>query len=174
MGGIITFMHYQIGNITLKDFELDDITDEYLSWLNDKEYMKFSRQSLCDHDEGTVIKYLHDMKISKNLFLSIKKDLELIGTLTIYIDSDYHVCSPGILIGRSFAKLGYGELVWRFVIGTVSKDLHMRKVSAGTLINNYAMIKLFEKSGMEFEATLYRAALLDKVPTDIVLYRYFI
>ena len=167
-------MHYQIGNITLKDFELDDITDEYLSWLNDKDYMKFSRQSLITHDTTSVAKFINDLKSANNIFLSIKRNSILIGTLTIYIDSDYQVCSPGILIGRSFAKLGYGELVWRFVIGTVSKDLHMRKVSAGTLINNYAMIKLFEKSGMEFEATLYRAALLDKVPTDIVLYRYFI
>ena len=167
-------MHYQIGNITLKDFELDDITDEYLSWLNDKDYMKFSRQSLITHDKVSVAKFIGDLASADNIFLSIKRNSILIGTLTIYIDSDYQVCSPGILIGRSFAKLGYGELVWRFVIGTVSKDLHMRKVSAGTLINNYAMIKLFEKSGMEFEATLYRAALLDKVPTDIVLYRYFI
>lgn len=167
-------MHYQIGNITLKDFELDDITDEYLSWLNDKDYMKFSRQSLITHDKVSVAKFIGDLASADNIFLSIKRNSILIGTLTIYIDSDYQVCSPGILIGRSFAKLGYGELVWRFVIGTVSKDLHMRKVSAGTQINNYAMIKLFEKSGMEFEATLYRAALLDKVPTDIVLYRYFI
>ena len=166
-------MHYQIGNITLKDFELDDITDEYLSWLNDKEYMKFSRQSLCDHDKGTVIKYLHDMKISKNLFLSIRKDQELIGTLTIHIDLDYRVCSPGILIGKNFARFGYGESIWRFIIETICRDLGMRKISAGTMVDNHAMIKLFKKSGMEFEGTLVQSALLNGKPTDLVLYRCF-
>lgn len=167
-------MHYQINDITIQDFKLEDISQDYLSWLNDKDYMKFSRQSLITHDRISVAKFIGDLASDNNIFLSIKRNSILIGTVTIYIDSDYQVCSPGILIGRSFAKLGYGELVWRFVIGTVSKHLHMRKVSAGTLINNYAMIKLFEKSGMEFEATLFRAALIDKVPTDIVLYRYFI
>lgn len=167
-------MHYQIGDITIKDFKLEDISQDYLSWLNDKDYMKYSRQSLITHDTTSVAKFIYDLKSANNIFLSIKSNSILIGTLTIYIDSDYQVCSPGILIGRSFAKLGYGEIVWQFVIGTISKDLQMRKVSAGTMINNRPMIKLFEKSGMEFEATLSRAALLESVPTDIVLYRYFI
>jgi RimJ/RimL family protein N-acetyltransferase len=167
-------MNYQIGDITLQDFKLEDVSHDYLSWLNDKDYMKFSRQSLITHDATSVAEFIDDFKRTNDIFLSIKRNSILIGTLTIYIDSDYQVCSPGILIGKSFAKLGYGEIVWQFVIGTVSKDLQMRKVSAGTMISNRPMIKLFEKSGMEFEATLLRAALLENVPTDIVLYRYFI
>ena len=166
-------MYYQIGDITLEDFKIEDINQDYLSWLNDKGHMKFSRQSLIEHNKVSVVKYINNLADTNNIFLSIKKNSTLIGTLTIYIDSDYQVCSPGILIGKGFAKFGYGGLVWRFVVGAISKDLRMRKVSAGAMINNYAMIKLFEKSGMEIEATLDKAALFDGTPIDVVLYRYF-
>lgn len=166
-------MYYQISDITLEDFKIEDINQDYLNWLNDKEHMKFSRQSLIEHNKVSVVKYINNFADTNDIFLSIKKNSTLIGTLTIHIDSDYQVCSPGILIGKGFAKFGYGGLVWRFVVGTISKDLRMRKVSAGTMINNYAMIKLFEKSGMEFEATLDKAALFGGAPIDLVLYRYF-
>jgi RimJ/RimL family protein N-acetyltransferase len=166
-------MYYQIGDITLEDFKIEDINQDYLSWLNDKEHMKYSRQSLIEHNKVSVVKYIDNLADTNNIFLSIKKNSTLIGTLTIYIDSDYQVCSPGILIGKGFAKFGYGGLVWRFAVGAISKDLRMRKVSAGAMINNYAMIKLFERSGMEIEATLDKAALFDGIPIDLVLYRYF-
>jgi len=170
---MILVMYYQIGDITLEDFKLEDISEDYLSWLNDKDYMKFSRQSLVHHDNASAISFYRSIVDTNNIFLAIKKNLILIGTLTIYIDLDYKVCSPGILIGKSYAKFGYGGLVWRFVVGTISRDLKMRKVSAGAMIKNSAMIKLFKKSGMEFEATLVKSALFDDVPTDIVIYRYF-
>ena len=166
-------MYYQIRDIALEDFKIEDINQDYLSWLNDKEHMRFSRQSLFEHSKVSVVKYINDLANTNNIFLSIKKNTTLIGTVTIYIDSDYQVCSPGILIGKGFAKFGYGGLVWRYVVENISKDLRMRKVSAGTMINNYAMIKLFEKSGMEFEATLDKAALFGGAPIDLVLYRYF-
>jgi RimJ/RimL family protein N-acetyltransferase len=167
-------MYIELGELKIQNFQQLDITENYLKWLNDKELMKYSRQSFFDHDFNSAEMYLKTFNNSLNLFLALKINQTLIGTATVYIDDVYKTCSYGILIGREFSGNGFGQIIWDFLIKDMSVQLGVRKVSAGTLSGNAKMIKIIEKSGMDLEANLKNEAMLDGVPCDILLYRYFI
>jgi RimJ/RimL family protein N-acetyltransferase len=167
-------MYIDLGEIKLQNFQQLDITENYLRWLNDKELMKYSRQSFFDHDIKSAEMYLKTFSNSSNRFLAIKINQTLVGTATVYIDDIYKTCSYGILIGKEFLGNGFGQIVWDFLIKDLSVRLGARKVSVGTLIGNAKMIKIIEKSGMDFEANLKNEGMLEGVPCDILLYRYFV
>ena len=127
-----------------EDFSIDifsesDISDNYLSWLNDSYHMQFSDQQLKVHTVETAKDYIDSFKNTANLFLKILNNSRvMVGTLTVYIDviMDIHNC--GILIDSNLVGKGYGKKAWTVLTHQV----------------NFAMIELFEASDMGFESRL--------------------
>jgi len=159
--------------VVISNFIQSDISEKYLSWLNNPEYMQYSTQRFFDHTFDSTLSYLESFTNSSNHFFSIKVSNELVGTATLYVNSTYRTASPGILIAPEHAGKGFGKQAWKLLIGDVPVQLGIRKVSAGTLEVNKAMIRLFESSNMEFEARLTGEGLLNGIPSDILLYRKF-
>ena len=160
--------------MVLSEFSRGDISEKYLSWLNDPVHMQYSSQRFFDHTFDSTLSYLESFTNSSNHFFSIKVGKELVGTATLYINSAYSTASPGILIGPEHAGKGFGKQAWKLLIGEVSVQLGIRKVSAGTLEVNKAMIRLFKSSNMEFEAKLIGEGVFNDIPTDVLLYRKFL
>ena len=167
-------MNRQISDLIIRDFQDTDISENYLRWLNDKTFMQFSKQSLLNHNFDSAKSHLDAFKNSPNRFFAINRQEKLLGTATAYIDDIYNVCNFGILIGPEFSGRGFGQTVWNFLINDFAKEIGIRKVSAGALEKNLKMIKLFESSGMDFEARLKDEGVLLGQPCDVLLYRYFI
>lgn len=167
-------MVFKSEGLEIAAFEESDLSEQYLSWLNNAQHMRYSRQSLLNHDFNSARNYLDTFRGSANRFLSIKKDGLLIGTATIYVNNDYKTCSAGIMVGPDCAGNGFGKIAWALLIGEVASSLGIRKVKAGTLRENIAMLRIFETSGMELEAVLKDEAIRDGKPTDIILYRHFL
>ena len=92
----------------------------------------------------------------------------------MYVNSAYGTASPGILIAPEHAGKGFGKQAWNLLIGDIPVKIGIRKVSAGTLALNKAMIRLFESSNMEFEAKLIGEGIFNDTPTDVLLYRKFL
>ena len=65
--------------IYLTLFELQDITPEYIGWLNDQEVVKFSNQRFFKHTHKTSVNYLKSFEGTSNLFLafSFSGDVEI-------------------------------------------------------------------------------------------------
>jgi RimJ/RimL family protein N-acetyltransferase len=143
-----------------EDFSIDifsesDISDNYLSWLNDSYHMQFSDQQLKVHTVETAKDYIDSFKNTANLFLKILNNSRvMVGTLTVYIDviMDIHNC--GILIDSNLVGKGYGKKAWTVLTHQVCPSLGARRIVAGTLESNFAMIELFEASDMGFESRL--------------------
>ena len=166
-------MDARLDEVEISNFIRSDISEKYLSWLNNPEHMQYSTQRFFDHTFDSTLSYLESFTNSSNHFFSIKVGKELVGTATLYVNSAYRTASPGILIGPEHAGKGYGKQAWKLLIGNVPVQLGIRKVSAGTLEVNKAMIRLFESNNMEFEARLVGEGLLNGIPRDILVYRKF-
>jgi RimJ/RimL family protein N-acetyltransferase len=136
--------------------------------------MQYSTQRFFDHTFDSTLSYLESFTNSSNHFFSIKVGQELVGTATLYVNSAYRTASPGILIAPEHAGKGFGKQAWKLLIDDVPMQLGIRKVAAGTLEVNKAMIRLFENSNMEFEAKLIGEGIFNDTPTDVLLYRKFL
>jgi RimJ/RimL family protein N-acetyltransferase len=97
----------------------------------------------------------------------------MVGTLTVYIDANHNVHHCGILVDPNAAKRGFGRKAWVALTRHICPNLGARKVVAGALESNIAMIKLFEISGMRFEARLCAEKQYDGKLHDVLIYSRF-
>ena len=56
-------------NIILKKLNSQDISTEYLKWMNDKEVTKFTEQRFKKHSLKDIKKFVKEKNKSKNEFL---------------------------------------------------------------------------------------------------------
>lgn len=56
------------GNLKLCRFNEDNVSERYISWLNDRQLMKYSRQSRIVHTKESCLEYLRSFAGSVNHF----------------------------------------------------------------------------------------------------------
>lgn len=159
--------------VLLRPFLGSDITPEYVSWLNDPEVVRHSNQRFIQHTESSCRAYWESFLNTPNLFISVRTlavDIP-VGTMTAYVSLPHETVDIGILIGRkSVWGSGVGQDAWNTLVNWFIEQLRIRKVTAGTLSSNIAMLRLMECSGMHCEAIRPKQELLDGVPVDIHYY----
>lgn len=163
-------------HLHITQFTEDDITAEYIGWLNDHEIMRFSNQRFHKHDLDSCTRYFKLFDGTPNLFLSIRlrQDDVAIGTMTAYRNQHHATADVGIMIGSTIGKgRGFGVEAWKSLIGWLLVDGGARKVTAGTLACNHAMVRLAEKSGMALEGTRSAQEIVDGQPQDMLLFGKF-
>ena len=156
--------------VELSIFTENDITDDYLAWLNDSIVMKFSNQRFLNHDIASSKKYFLSFKNTDNLFILIrtKDEGKSIGTMTAYFNFNHGVVDLGILIGNtSVWGKGYGQDAWNTLTSWALDLDAIRKITAGTLSCNFGMLKIFERSGMSLEAAKKKQEVIDSVEFDV-------
>lgn len=159
--------------VDLFPFEYNDITDTYIRWLNDPVVTQFSNQRFVKHDRDSCVRYLAAFDNSSNLFLSIRSRENgcSIGTMTVYYSPYHGTADVGLLIGeRTIWGRGYGQDAWKTVVDWLSSHDAVRKVTAGTLTCNKAMIALMERSGMELEAVRKNQEIVAGQAVDLLYY----
>lgn len=162
--------------VSLRAFREADITGDYLGWLNDPLVTRFSNQRFRTHDRASCLSYLRSFEAGSNLFLSVQRLLDdvAIGTMTAYISPHHGTADVGILIGnRSVWGQGYGQDAWDTLLHWLLRERRIRKVTAGTLACNAAMLRLMERSGMHREAERKQQEICDGSPTDLLYYARF-
>jgi RimJ/RimL family protein N-acetyltransferase len=162
--------------VKLTRFKEEDITNEYVGWLNDPAVTQYSNQRFVEHNHESCRRYLQRFEGSPNLFVSVRRldDGRRIGTMTAYIAPQHGTADMGILIGdRSVWGRGYGQDAWSVLAEFLLRQPGMRKVTCGTLACNEAMIRLAERSGMELEGRRAAQELVDGEPVDILYFARF-
>ncbi len=138
--------------LVIKPFRKEYITDKYVNWLNDKEVTKYSEQRHHQHTIESCIEFLDYNNKKNNVFYAIflkKNKLEHIGNILAYIDFNNSSANLTILIGeKKYWGLGYGLEAWMLMLKYLLKKLKIRKVWAGTVDENYGMLKIMKHSGM--------------------------
>jgi RimJ/RimL family protein N-acetyltransferase len=160
--------------VVLRPFSRDDITVDYLAWLNDPVTMRYSNQRFRHHDFDSSARYLASFDGSGNLFLAIDDMTgRRLGTMTAYVSTQHGTADLGLLIGeRAVWGQGLGLDAWRTLMEEL---LHngIRKVTGGTLDCNTAMLAIFKKSGMRPEGRRERQEIVEGSEHDILLYARF-
>lgn len=166
-----------VGNmVCLRAFLKSDISDTYVSWLNDAEVVKYSNQRFLNHTIESCHNYLESFVDTKNIYIAIedKVNKELYGSITAYIQTNHGSADIGIMIGskKSWGR-GIGFEAWTLMMNFLFKQIGMRKVTGGALKVNTGMIRIMEKSMMTHEATKKNQELFNNKPVDILYFSKF-
>jgi ribosomal-protein-alanine N-acetyltransferase len=159
------------GSLNIRPITEDDITPNYVDWLNDQSLMRYSNQRFINHTLATSLSYLATFTKTDNLFLAIcDAGDQMVGTMTAYRNMNHRTVDLGILIGREFTGKGFGKVAWEIMISYFTNDGVTRKITAGCVSPNQAMIKLAEGCGMVLEGRRVDQEVCANVPVDILLF----
>jgi RimJ/RimL family protein N-acetyltransferase len=162
--------------VLLEPVLVEDVTPRYVDWLNDPEVVKYSNQRFISHSTESCIAYINSFENTSNKLYKIvkKSDLLMIGTLTAYINPFHKTVDMGILLGdRNCWGKGFGGDAWVTLLNFLLAAIHVRKITAGTLRCNQAMINIMQRSGMQLEAVRVQQELIDGAPQDLVYFARF-
>ena len=165
------------GNIVqLRSFVESDISDTYISWLNDKEVVRYSNQRFLNHTVESSRNYLKSFLDSNNIYMAIedKKTKELYGSITAYIQPNHGVADIGLMIGNknSWGR-GIGSEAWALMMEFLFSQCNVRKITGGTLKVNTGMVSIMKKNMMTHEATRKKQELIDGKPVDMLYFCKF-
>ena len=136
------------GEYYIRNFEKSDINESYLSWLNNKDHLRFSAQRLQSHSSESALQYFATFQNSDNLFLAISWNTTSIGTSTFYFSPNSSTVDIGILINPKFAGSGHGKKIWGCLLEIARTFSEVNSITAGTHEENHAMLKIFASHGM--------------------------
>lgn len=162
--------------VTLQEFTSADISDQYISWLNDPVTMRLSNQRFLHHDQQSSRLYLDSFEKSPNIFLSVQEisTKRIVGTITAYISLPHGTADMGILIGdRARWGKGLGLDAWAALMQWLLAKPNIRKITAGTLDCNTPMLRLLAKSGMAPDGQRIKQELVDGQPHDMLYFSKF-
>lgn len=162
--------------IRIREFKEVDITDTYLSWLNDPIVTRFSNQRFRRHTFESSRAYVASFAGTKNSFLLLEQSTNgcPIGTATIYRQTQHGTADIGLMIGdRKCWGKGYGREAWEALLLSLLEETGMRKVTGGTTRSNEAMVRIMEHSGMTLEAVRLRQELIEGKTVDLLYFSRF-
>jgi len=157
--------------IRLLPFGPQHMTAAYVGWLNDPETTRYSEQRHRRHTLESCKAYFESMKTGGRFFWAIEwidgNAARHIGNLTATLDRPNRVADLAIMIGDRDARgKGLGRDAWIAACQWLLGPGGMRKISAGTMADNRAMVAIFESAGMTIEAVRKGHFVLDGKPTD--------
>ena len=125
------------------------ISDEYLSWLNDKEHMKYSEQRHSTHTKETAAAWLAERtRPGEGRVLMILldgsgvgHDFPHIGNIAVETDFWNMTADMGILMSPDYTKSGYGTEAWVAVRDHLIEKGY-RKITCGCMRSNRGMMRL--------------------------------
>jgi RimJ/RimL family protein N-acetyltransferase len=163
-------------SLTLVPFGDEHIGQHYVDWLNDPVVMRFSEGRHQRHSLESCKAYVRSFDNSPHQRWAIIEQTSgaHIGNITSYIDVPNRVADIGILIGVPEAwGRGYGREAWQLVQTYQLTGAGARKVEAGTMAENRAMLRILQSCGMHEEGRRARHFMLDGRAVDLVQYAVF-
>lgn len=121
-----------------------------VDWLNDPDVVRYSEQRHRLHTIKSQKAFLENLSPLDHYLLVKLHDGKLIGTMTTRWDRANNVTDVGILMGdKTEWNKGYGFEAWKGVCDRLLTA--SRKIEAGCMSANTAMIRICEKYGMKLE-----------------------
>lgn len=156
----------------LEPFTEQHLSERYAGWLNSPEVVRYSEQRHKSHDLASCRDYAASFEGSPNFFWAIiatDATLGHIGNLNAYVDATNGVADVGILVGERRAwRQGFGIDAWLAACHYLLIDLGLRKITAGTLANNFPMLAVMKRSGMIEEGRRRGQVLWEGVAVDMI------
>lgn len=162
-------------NIYLSPLTKEDISEDYISWLNDKEVCRDNSHATFPNTYSKTLSYLESVEKSKTEIVFairwIKNDTH-IGNISVQnINWINRSAEIAIIIGnKKYWNKGAGSESYRLVIEYSFLTLNMNRLSSGQTVTNTGMINVCEKNGMKKEGILREALYKNGKYIDAVIY----
>jgi RimJ/RimL family protein N-acetyltransferase len=166
----------ETNRLLLKPFTKEFLTDQYVSWLNNPEVVKYSEQRHRKHCIDSCLEYLESLNSSAAIMWAIvrKREEDHIGNINVYIDEKNSIGDIGIMIGETSAwSGGYGTEAFSGLMDYLFEKKELRKVTAGCIANNKGMVKIMQKLGMIDDGRRPRQYVVDGKEVDLVYMAMF-
>lgn len=161
--------------IYLAPLSKKDISDIYISWLNDKEVCKDNSHATFPNTRAKTLAYIKSLENSKEEIAFairwIENDIH-IGNIAIKkIDRINRSAELAIIIGdKNYWNKGVGSEAYKLMIDYGFNTLNLNRISSGQTAGNTGMIKVCEKMGMKKEGTLREVLFKNGEYLDAVIY----
>lgn len=163
--------------LLIEPFGLKHLTARYVSWLNDPGITRFSEQRLREHSLESCRAYLEAFEGTPHYLWAVlarERALAHIGNLNAYIDLEHNLADVGILFGEAEARgMGLATEAWLAVCDHLLRGVGIRKVTAGTIAPNVAMMKLMERTHMVGDGRRVGHHLWNGQAVDVVYAAFF-
>ena len=171
--------------LILKELTSNDITQQYIEWLNDFEVNKYLESRFIHQDEYTVKAFVKACQYSELHFIFgmfMQGSMKHIGNIKLStINMHHNHAEIGLMIGDKNAwGKGYASSAISLVTQFGFYQLKLDKISAGCYENNVGSKRAFEKSGykvegflrnhVEFNGTRQGVWKLGCIQSDLALY----
>lgn len=161
--------------IYLTPLTKEDITDEYVSWLNDPEVCSENSHAVFPNTHEKTLAYIKSLNNGKDeaaFAIRWKKNNVHIGNASVQkINRINRSAELAILIGnKKYWNKGVGNEVYKLLIDYGFNRLNLNRISSGQTVTNTGMIRVCEKQGMKKEGTLRQALYKNGRYVDAVIY----
>lgn len=143
----------------LRPLLASDLTERYLSWLNDAEVTRYVEAGSFPVTKGDLEEYCQNMKHSRtNLVFAIvdrKKGVHIGNIKLGGINWIHRFGDLGILIGdKKYWSKGYGEEACRLLLEYAFGRLNLNKIILGSYATHIAALKTYSKVGFKIEGRM--------------------
>lgn len=157
----------------IRSLFVDDISDEYLSWLRNEETNKFLEVRFNPPSRNEAIKFLNSFSEEGEFFCGVygKSNDQFIGTVSMRINSHHKVGTIGLLIGdRSYWGTTASIESLALALDLAFLRFNLRKVCAGAYENNIGSSFTLKTLGFTKEGVQRAHYLLKGKPQDSFLF----
>jgi RimJ/RimL family protein N-acetyltransferase len=155
--------------VRLEPMAPDDVTDEYVGWLNDPETFRYLGTKF-GQTRASVRAYVESVRPPDVLCRMMDKASGAhVGNISLHSIHPVHRSAElGIMIGSAAARgKGFGREACLLLIAYGFNHLNLHKITAGTVDKNIAMKQVFLGLGFAIEGTLRQQFYLDGEYHDI-------
>lgn len=160
----------------LKTLLPEDVSDKYVSWLNDPEVNRFLEVRFTVSNIENTRQWVSNFDNDNNYLFGIytMDGDEHIGTITLHINPIHKTAEWGYLIGeKEYWGKGASIEAISLLFDYAFDELGIRKICGGAYINNIFSIINFKKLGLKQEGIRKKHCIFGDKYVDGVLYAVF-
>lgn len=161
--------------IYLSPLTKEDITEEYIQWLNDKEVCAGNSHATFPNNYSKTLSYVESVSQSKkDLVFAVrwKKNNLHIGNASIQnIDYINRTAEMAIIIGnKKYWNKGVSTEILSLLIEYGFRTLNLHRITTGTPVTNTGGIRISEKNGLKKEGILREVLFKNGKYTDVAIF----
>jgi RimJ/RimL family protein N-acetyltransferase len=163
--------------IILKDLTIEDITQDYVDWMNDPEVVQFTESRFESHTQESIKAFVNKCKKSQVdiLFGIFSKSNNLhLGNIKIGPISVYHkIADTGLIIGRkTYWGKGIATEAIQMLCNYAFDVLKIHKITASCYASNRGSKNAFLRAGFEQEGIRVKHARVGGEWVDTIEFGY--
>jgi ribosomal-protein-alanine N-acetyltransferase len=161
--------------IYLSPLTKEDITEEYISWLNDKEVCRGNSHATFPNNFAKTLSYVESISNSKTEFVftvRLKKNDQHIGNASFQnVNYVNRSAEMAIILGnKKYWNKGISTEILQLFIDFGFNTLNLNRISTGTPTINKGGLKICEKNGMKKEGLLRKVMYKEGEYLDVEIF----